>query len=614
MKKLKTIGISIVITLILSLIIGIITSNLIIRGIVLGVMAIGTLVVLLKKFRKSLWLVILPVLISAVVSMFVPILIQWSIVTVIISLIAVEKIPNPYKSVICVLLITILLTWILPTTYFNYDLVSEGANQVGIFSLLSYPQIAISYFGNIVLYLLAIGGFYGVLHKTGAYRKLLEKISKALKKSNAGNILTYIAFCLIVLTFAILFGANLFLLIAIIILLLGLLIFKHSFIFKLTSKISSLTPIVIVISLVTSVCGASQGVWIIIPFIISLVLLMGYDRITAAMVTILPITVGLIGNTFASTYISDAYGGLSQNGMGIVNTILKVKATSLIIPKVILLVLGIAITIASIYLYVFKHKTNKKEEDNLIPIANNKKVKIWPLVVVFDLIFIITMLSLTSWTSVFNLNWFQKATEWVNSIEIAGFPIFTKILGNVKAFEQWSIDEISVLLVFGSIILAMIYKIKVTDFIDEVAKGAKKALKPAVLVILVYVILVIVSYHPIVLTIIKPLLTNKFNALTMGLSTFISNIFNVDLYYSASTTLPYIASIIKDTAVYPTIALAWQTMHGFAALVAPTSLLLVVVLSYLDIPYTTWLKANWKTIIGMLVLIFIVLIAIVLFV
>lgn len=573
MKKLKTIGISIVITLILSLIIGIITSNLIIRGIVLGVMAIGTLVVLLKKFKKSLWLVILPVLISAVVSMFVPTSLLAAILVVSISVViallvvisiglVVIKGPKVCQAIVGMLLITILLTWILPTTYFNYDLVSEGANQVGIFSLLSYPQIAISYFGNIVLYLLAIGGFYGVLHKTGAYRNVLDKIvSKSKGKESVVLIL-----------------------------------------------------LVSLIAIVTSVCGASQGVWIIIPFIISLVLLMGYDRMTAAMVTILPITVGLIGNTFASTYISDAYGGLSQNGMGIVNTILEVKATSLIIPKVILLMLGILLVILLTLKYTSKNKTNKKTEDNLIPVANNKKVKIWPLVVVFDLIFIITMLSLTSWTSVFNLNWFQKATEWVNSIEIAGFPIFTKILGNVKAFEQWSIDEISVLLVFCSIILAMIYKIKVTDFIDEVAKGAKKALKPAVLVILVYVILVIVSYHPIVLTIIKPLLTNKFNALTMGLSAFISNIFNVDLYYSASTTLPYIASIIKGTAVYPTIALVWQTMHGFAALVAPTSLLLVVVLSYLDIPYTTWLKANWKTIIGMLVLIFIVLIAIVLFV
>lgn len=194
-----------------------------------------------------------------------------------------------------------------------------------------------------------------------------------------------------------------------------------------------------------------------------------------------------------------------------------------------------------------------------------------------------------------------------------GFPLFNKVLGGIKAFEQWSIDDISVLLAFGSIALALVYKIDVNEFINNVVAGAKKALKPAVLIILTYLVLVIISYHPIVLTIIKPLLNSKFNVLTMGLSALISNVFNVDLYYSASTTLPYVTSLITDKGIYSSIALVWQALHGFATLVGPTSIVLIAILSYLDIPYGKWLKSNWKTIVGILALIFLVLMAIVVF-
>lgn len=566
-EKIKTIGLSIVITLALSLIIGLITANVIVRGVALGVLLIITTIVLLKKFKGSLLSVLVPALITAIASMLIKSSLLGTLIIAIIAIIVasiafitvvklIVKGPRAYRSIACIIFITILLTWILPISYFNYELTTGEQSQVGLFSLFSYPMISISYFGNIALYVLVIGMFYGILHHISGYRNLLDKIVKKAKGKE--NII--------------------------------------------------LSVIIAVIAIVTSVCGASQGIWIVIPFVVSLVLLMGYDRVAAAMVTIAPIAVGLIGNTFASTYITDASGSVAQNGMGIVNAILTTNANDLMLVKVVLLILGIIITIAGTLVYASKNKSNKKEADILLPISNDKKAKIWPIVLIFDLIFILAMLSLTSWTSVFNLNWFQKATEWLNSLKIAGFPLVSKIFGGVKAFEQWSIDDISVLLVFGSIILAFIYKININEFINNIIGGAKKALKPAILIILAYVVLVIVSYNPIVLTIIKPLLSSKFNALTMGVSALISNIFNVDLYYSASTTLPYVTSLIKDTSTYPTIALVWQAMYGFASLAAPTSVILVAVLAYLDIPYGKWLKSNWITIIGMLGLIFISLI------
>ena len=464
---------------------------------------------------------------------------------------------NLFKVVGISILVVVLLTWILPTTYYSYGLVSDGTrSQVGLFDLLNYPKVSLSYFGNIAIYILTIGGFYGVLHKIGAYRSLLDKIAKKLKGKE-----------------------------------------------KIVLSI-----IMILLAVFTSVCGASLGLLIIVPFIISLILLMGYDKVTAAMVTVGSIAVGLIGTTVSSTYVTDSYSLVAQNGMGIVNAILGTQATDQIIAKIILLVLGLALLIFNTLRHAGKNHNPKKLEEEYLPKVTDKKSKTWPLVLIFDLIFVIAMLSLTSWSSVFKLDWFTTATDAIKNFKIGGFAIFGKLLGSVGAFEQWTVIEIGVLLVIGSIILSLIYKVKFNDYFDNIIEGAKKAIKPAVLIILIYVVLVIVSNHPITLTIVKPLLTltKGLNAFTMSLSAFIASVLNVDMYYAASSVLPYVTELITDTSLSPIIALIWQAIYGFSTLLAPTSIILIAILSYLDIPYGKWLKSNWKLILEILALCLIV--------
>ena len=250
-----------------------------------------------------------------------------------------------------------------------------------------------------------------------------------------------------------------------------------------------------------------------------------------------------------------------------------------------------------------------EEEDRIKKYYTRKSII--PIVVVVDLIFIIVILSQISWTSVFGVNLFTDITTAVSNFKIFGFPIFSKILGTIGAFEQWSLEHITVLLVFGAGLLSLIYRVKFNDLINGTIEGAKKALKPAVLVTLIYVVLVIVNMHPITLTIVKPLIS-KFNVFTSSLAAFIASVFNVDLYYAASNVLPYAISVIKDTSVYSIIALIWQAMYGFVTLVAPTSVILITILSYLDVSYGKWIKSNWKFLLEILGLILIVLTALIL--
>ncbi|MDD6878803.1 MAG: hypothetical protein PUD59_01040 [bacterium] len=467
---------------------------------------------------------------------------------------------NLFKVIGITILVAVILTWILPITYYSYGIVSDGTrSQIGLSDLFSYPSVALQYFGNNIIFLLVIGGFYGILYKTGAYRKLLDKLVSKFK----GKEKIVIAF------------------------------------------------IISLLAILTSVCGVSIGIWIIIPFIISLILMLGYDKITAAMVSVGSIVVGLMGTTFASTYVMDSYSVKAQNGMGIINSILNTNAMAQLLPKIIILVLGIALLIFNTIRHISKTKTDKTTENNneYIPELVNTDSKIWPLVVIIDLVFIVMLLSFTSWSSVFGLNIFSKATEAVlSSFKIAKFPILGKILGNIPAFEEWSILNVSTMLVIASFIISKIYKIKFNEYLDSFVDGAKKAIKPALLVTFIYVVLIAITYNPIVLTITKPLLTltKGLNSFTMSLVSFITSVFYVDIYYVASSTLQYITEIITDSSVYSVIALIWQGMYGFMSLFAPTSIILIAILSYLNVSYGKWIKSIWKFILEILAVLLIV--------
>ena len=88
---------------------------------------------------------------------------------------------NTLFVVVLTILIVALLTWILPVTYLNGELVEAERARVGITELFSYPIFTYYNFIYVFLYLLFIGAIYGLLNKTGAYRILLDKVSNHVK-------------------------------------------------------------------------------------------------------------------------------------------------------------------------------------------------------------------------------------------------------------------------------------------------------------------------------------------------------------------------------------------------------------------------------------------------
>lgn len=528
------------------------------------------------------------------------------------------------------ILVVMLLTWILPITYFSGELIEADRIQAGIFSGLTYSLFTFYNFIYVFLYLLFAGGLYGLLNKTSAYRVLLDKIVKHVK----------------------------------------------------TRKVLWLIITVLLISLVVSFTGYTFQILVLLPFIAAIVLLLGYDKITAAMVTVGSVSVGIIGSTFSNAVVGKLIG-LVEN----------VSYTSLIIPKAVLLLVCAAILILNIVHYAKKKSVKEEvEEGFLVPKkVGDKKVKVWPLVTILIIFIVAMILGSINWVGAFGVNFFDNALATINSwpvlskyivltvsvlvilynvlrslinkkrklikkdefmskrrkivtivfgvigflallkimledvfgatkimtnaLEaikvdglISGFT-FEKLLGEVAPFGSWTYNDYLMLMIVACLAIKFSYRIKLAEVIDSIGEGFKKVLYACIIVMLSYTVLILMSSHPIGLTILKPILelTDGLNILTYPLCTLFSGLFNTDFaYYEYGVlSLNYASSVFSGAGVMPLAVFITQTMYGLAMILAPTSVVLLFTLSVLDIKYTTWLKKILFIILELLLAIFI---------
>ena len=636
---------------------------------------------------------------------------------------------NAIKVLLVTILVVAILTWILPAAYYQSSFVEQGRTQMGLFDLFSYPLTTMSYFGYIAVFVLVVGGFYGILHKIPAYRNMLDKIVYNLR----GN-------------------EKLFLVVT-----------------------------VVVFTLLTSVCGVQLALFIFFPFIASIILLLGYDKMVVALTLVGSTMIGMMGTTTAVSNVNILFQSLS-----------KVKVGSSMSLKIAILLIGLFLLIINILLYVKKHSivganvaakktisTNRGEEkkevvqkttaakktgssnakksnsskkktqsksksksknnnkadlvdDDVIVISErlengeNEFVpsvvdgthKIWPLVLSMACSFIILLIAFIPWKDAFGISLFEKATTkflqmnvvvWIalligvilavgltflitrkgkstlvsfilsllaiivgytvtggsvtgfvilmlvllvthfvtkklsgdmliascadlvaaivfvlifaaatgfskyftglGSFFTAKFALFGKVFGNAPAFGAWTINELIPLLFVVALFLICIYKVKFDDVLDGVKNGFRRALLPAVVAVLVYTVLVIVVYHPFQLVLYKAILgwSKTFSLFGTSLIAIISSVLNADPAYVFQSVLPYFTSVIKDSSIYPKVALLFQSLYGITMLVAPTSLILLLVLSYLKINYADWLKTIWLFVVVLLVLTLLVL-------
>ena len=128
------------------------------------------------------------------------------------------------------------------------------------------------------------------------------------------------------------------------------------------------------------------------------------------------------------------------------------------------------------------------------------------------------------------------------------------------------------------------------------------------IVLLLYVVLVITTYHPFQLRIYKAILglSDGFNVATTALIAILSSLFNADPSYAFQSIIPYYMSVVTNADNYHIVAIMLQALYGFTMLVAPTSAVLMGVLSFLNVSYKEWLKNTWKLLLELFVVLLIV--------
>ena len=158
----------------------------------------------------------------------------------------------------------------------------------------------------------------------------------------------------------------------------------------------------------------------------------------------------------------------------------------------------------------------------------------------------------------------------------------------------------SVMCLLASLILGLRYRIK--NLFEVMADGAKKLLRPAFLVMVIYAVIYFSGNTMFFPTLANLLLnvTSKFNIFFATLTMIIGSALHVDMLYVANYAIPQIASTGATTQ---TVGILAQGIYGVTMFVAPTSTMLALGLSYLGISYKEWLKKSWKLVLSLFVLV-----------
>ena len=356
-----------------------------------------------------------------------------------------------------------------------------------------------------------------------------------------------------------------------------------------------------------------------VPFIIAIIMLLGYDKLVAISSTIVSMLVGFIGGIFATFRDPNSYYGYSATT---IEKMTDISNTSLLLPKLILLVLGIALLIFFIKKHIknvndkkVKYELNESNEVSVSEVKGDyKNIKTWPIIVMLSVILVILILGYLPWNTLFGIKCFDKFNEWLLGIKIGEFTIFSNIVsGNMYAFGNWaslgSYMSIIITLILFTLIIKFVYKIKFDETVHNFVNGSKKMVGTVFLVILTYAILVSTYNHSFISTIITWVSESKLgiNLVTASIISAIGSLLHSDLYYTVAGVYSPLISAVSDESMLATYAMTFQSIYGIVGIIGPTSFLLIVALKYLDVPYTSWVKYIWRFVLMLLLIVILVL-------
>lgn len=466
-----------------------------------------------------------------------------------------EKKYSLLKGILLFILVAIVLSWLIPVgSYETGEFVSNNVlTRIGINDISWIIYYALSFSLDKIMLLLAIGGFYGVLVKTGGYERIVTGIASRIKHQ---KIAVVIFSCLL--------------------------------------------------AILASVLTQTFVVLLFVPFIISILNRMKLDKTTILATAFGSILVGVTG----ATYGTDGFITFIKS--------LGLPVTSMILVRAGILIIGLVL----FNFFTLAHMNNKEKDNESTDMfsvlveeetkKNKKKASIIPIVVVGVLLFVIAILGYLNWNDNFGITVFNNFHTMLNEIEIGDFRVFESLLGkNMGAFGTWDLFQMPAILILATILIGLCYKVSLNDFFSNYINGLKKMIKPALCVVGAFLLLVVVYDSTYIATVINKLLsfTDSFNLATMSISALIANVFHTDLGYTGGFLIG--GFLAKEYVDYINpISIIFTSLYGIVQFFIPTSVVLGIGLTSLDVKYIDWLKHIWRFILGMLICLLVIFILI----
>ena len=447
------------------------------------------------------------------------------------------------KVLIISILIAVVLTWIIPSgTFSGATLTATTRTRTGINELFLSAFYGANYYLVQLVFLVAIGIFYGVVSKTKGYNAMVNKVAKMWKGKE-----------------------------------------------KLFVLVNSL-----IIALMASMFTQPFVALIFIPMLYSVAAKLGLNKMTSIMMTFGAMLIGIMGTTYG-TY-----------GIEYINSYMSTTATSGIGVRFAILAIGyLALNAYAIYMMRNDTKKAESIVSEEIVEAGKAKAwpyfLLFAILLVVSILGYIGWSSVFNVTAFTDFN-----TWLTTTVKIGNYPIFGYILGNVTAFGSWDLFTIGAVMMFMLIVIKFVNKITWDEMIDRAYNGIKNMIKPMALVTIAYAMFVICYWSGITATMVNWIntLTTNFNPYLNAIGNGIATFFHVDFGYTGFALGAFYGAKFADyTSQILTIMVS---MNGLVSFIAPTSVIMLIGLAMTKTSYKEWMKYIWKFVVGLLVMLFII--------
>lgn len=375
------------------------------------------------------------------------------------------KMPSAFTILFFIIVVLAILTWFIPAGKYATD--SAGNIIAHTYHTVSpHPQgiwdvfmaMVIGMIGDsktegaiqIALFILVIGGFLGVVNKTGALNNGISAVVR-----------------------------------------------------RYEGRERTLIPILMILfALGGTTYGMGEETLAFYPLLIPVMIGCGFDSIVAVAVALVGTQLGCLAST------------VNPFATGVASATLKISPGEGLIPRLILLVIVTALGIWYTMHYADQVKKDptkslvyaQRAEDekrfdisektqDTQPLTKVQKRVLW----LFGITFVIMIMGLVPWTDL-NKHWtaFDTFTNWLH-----GIPFLGVLIGkDIPALGTWYFNEITLLFIFMSVVIMFVAHMKESEFIDAFLKGMGDLLSVAIIVAVARGIQVIMNNGMITATVL----------------------------------------------------------------------------------------------------------------